>query len=327
MVRPVAAYAFVTCAPDATRLAKRELARTRPSWRLSFSRPGLLTFKTDDVVALDAPAPTAFARAWGRCLGRVAEPTGIGDVLAAAGLAPTRLHVFATGDDAPLDVALPGASPGDARPGELVLDVMTAPAQPPWLGVHVHGPDRAARAGGLAPADVPADAPSRAYAKIEEAIAWAGLPIAAGHTALEIGSAPGGAALALVRRGVHVLGVDAAAMDAGVLAARGPGGAAVTHLPIKVGALRWEQLPARVDWLLCDVNLAPQVALHELARLLPPLRRAGLRGAVITLKLNEPAFVDELPRLAARIAEFGLGPVRLTHLPANRQEVCAIAAR
>ena len=43
----------------------------------------------------------------------------------------------------------------------------------------------------------------------------------------------------------------------------------VTYLPIKVGALRWEQLPAHVDWLLLDVNLAPQVALHEIARLMP----------------------------------------------------------
>jgi 23S rRNA (cytidine2498-2'-O)-methyltransferase len=123
---------------------------------------------------------------------------------------------------------------------------------------------------------------------------------------------------------VHVYGVDAAAMDAAVMAARGPSGAKVTHLAKKVGALRWEELPGRVDWLLCDVNLAPQVALHELARLMPPLRKT-LRGAVITLKLNDPAFVDELPRLLGRVRDLGFASVACTHLPSNRQEACAVA--
>ena len=100
----------------------------------------------------------------------------------------------------------------------------------------------------------------------------------------------------------------------------------VHHLRIKVGALRWEQLPPRVDWLLVDVNLAPQVALHEVARLMPPLRDT-LRGAVITLKLNDWAFVDELPALVRRIEAMGLPRVRLRHLPSNRREVCAVALR
>ena len=89
------------------------------------------------------------------------------------------------------------------------------------------------------PVDVPADAPSRAYAKIEEAIAWASLPIEAGQVALEIGAAPGGAVMALARRGLEVCGrryrETRAAGDRAM-----PG---VHHLAIKVGALRWEQLP------------------------------------------------------------------------------------
>jgi len=98
----------------------------------------------------------------------------------------------------------------------------------------------------------------------------------------------------------------------------------VHHLPIKVGALRWEQLPPKVDWLLVDVNLAPQVALHEVARLVPPMR-ASLRGAIFTLKLNDLAVVTELPRLVERIAAMGFADVRLRHLPSNRREICAIA--
>jgi hypothetical protein len=98
----------------------------------------------------------------------------------------------------------------------------------------------------------------------------------------------------------------------------------VHHLAKKVGALRWEELPARVDWLLVDVNLAPQVALHEVARLMPRLLPT-LRGAVFTLKLNDWTFVTALPALVERIQQMGLPDVRLKHLPSNRQEVCAIA--
>ncbi|HWU90073.1 MAG TPA: hypothetical protein VN253_22575, partial [Kofleriaceae bacterium] len=98
----------------------------------------------------------------------------------------------------------------------------------------------------------------------------------------------------------------------------------VRHLAKKVGALRWEELPERVDWLLVDVNLAPQVAVHEVSRLIPPLR-ATLAGAVITLKLNDWAFAAALPALADRIRRMGLPDVRLRHLPSNRREVCAVA--
>jgi hypothetical protein len=72
------------------------------------------------------------------------------------------------------------------------------------------------------------------------------------------------------------------------------------------------------------VNLAPQVALHEVNRLMPPLR-ATLRGAVFTLKLNDWSFVDELPALVERIRGMGFADVTLRHLPSNRREVCAVA--
>ena len=64
--------------------------------------------------------------------------------------------------------------------------------------------------------------------------------------------------------------------------------------------------------------------LHEIARLMPRLRPT-LRGAVLTLKLNDWAFVDELPRSPSASRELGLAEVTMRHLPSNRREVCAIA--
>ena len=305
-------FAFATCAVGVEAALKREVARTRPELRFAYSRPGLVTFKSDCEVAVDDTPGTAFARVWGRSLGRAKSPEDAAHQLAAA----QRFHAFAR-DDQETDLAPWQLAPdGPAQLAELVGDIIVAPDET-WLGLHRHDDNHLPHPGGAIPVAVPPDAPSRAYAKIEEAIAWAHLPIEHGHVALEIGAAPGGAAMALARRGVEVWGVDPADMIAI------PN---VHHIQTKVGALRWEQLPPRVDWLLVDVNLAPQVALHEVARLMPPLRDT-LRGAVITLKLNDWAFVDELPALVRRIEAMGLPRVRLRHLPSNRRELCAVALR
>jgi 23S rRNA (cytidine2498-2'-O)-methyltransferase len=321
----VADFVFATCLPGVEPGVKLDVARLRPALRFAYSRPGLLTFKSPRAVAPDDAPGSVFAQVWGQSLGAAGDPAAAARMLAPLGA--VRVHVFprapegSPGTDAliaPWQALGPG---GPAEPGELVADVIVAPApgEPAWLGVHRHDRGRPPHAGGAIPVEVPGDAPSRAFAKIEEAIAWAGLPIAAGHVALEIGAAPGGAVLALARRGLTVWGVDTGELAPHVRALPN-----VHHVAKKVGALRWEELPARVDWLLVDVNLAPQVALHEVGRLMPRLGKT-LRGAVFTLKLNDWAFVPELPALAERIAKLGLPDVRLRHLPSNRREICAVA--
>jgi 23S rRNA (cytidine2498-2'-O)-methyltransferase len=322
MLASVTDFAFATCLPGMEPALKREVARDRAGLRFAYSRPGLLTFRSDGTIAPDDRAPTAFAWVWGRSLGAARDPEEAAHQLAFAGA--QRVHVFAREHEVATElapwrdaIALPS---GNAVTGELVADVIVAPDEPAWLGLHRADAYHLPYPGGAIPIDVPADAPSRAYAKIEEAIAWAQLPITQGQVALEIGCAPGGALLALARRGLEVYGVDTADVAPQVIALPN-----VHHLRTKVGALRFEELPPHVDWLLLDVNLAPQVALHEIARLMPRLKQ--LRGAVLTLKLNDWAFVDELPRLADRIRAMGFAEVQLRHLPSNRREVCVVARR
>ncbi|HVK85910.1 MAG TPA: hypothetical protein VM513_17440 [Kofleriaceae bacterium] len=315
----MAEFVFATCLPGNEPAVKREVARTRPELRFAYSRPGLVTYKAPGVVTPEDPPGSVFARAWGRSVGAAADPAAAAALLAPLGA--QRVHVFARDPDAATELAPwralgPG---GDALEGELVADVIVADGEPAWIGLHRHDASRPAAPGGLIHVDMPPESPSRAYAKIEEAIVWARLPMAAGQVALEIGAAPGGAVLALARRGLDVWAVDTGELAPQVAALPN-----VHHLAKKVGAVRWEELPARVDWLLVDVNLAPQVALHEVARLMPRLRPT-LAGAVITLKMNDWQFVDELPKLIARIRELGLPEVQLRHLPSNRREVCAVA--
>ena len=302
---------------------KREVTRDRASLRFAYSRPGLVTFRTDGTITPEDKSSSGFARVWGRSLGAARDPEDAAHQLAAVGA--QRLHVFARDAEVATDLAAWAAAipieAGRSQPGELVADVIVAPGEPAWLGLHRADADHLPYPGGLIAVDMPSDSPSRAYAKIEEAIAWRALPVAAGHVALEIGAAPGGAVLALARRGLEVYAVDTADIAPQVLALPN-----VHHLRTKVGALRWEELPERVDWLLLDVNLAPQVALHEVARLIPKLRD-HLRGVVFTLKLNDWAFVDELPKLAERIRQMGFTDVQMRHLPSNRREICVVGLR
>lgn len=323
MISRVADFVFATCLPGIEPALKLDVARARPELHLAYSRPGLVTFKSSRPVLPDDTPGSVFAQVWGRSVGAAGDPAAAAVQLAALGAA--RLHAFAREPDVPVELAPwqalgPG---GPARPGQLVADVIVAPApgEPAWLGLHRHDRFRPPHAGGAIPVEVPGDAPSRAYAKILQAIAWAELEVLPGQVALEIGAAPGGAALALARRGLEVWAVDTGELAPVVRALPG-----VHHLATKVGALRWEELPPRIDWLLVDVNLAPQVALHAVARLMPRLVPT-LRGAVFTLKLNDWAFVAELPALADRIRQMGFPDVRMRHLPANRREVCAVALR
>lgn len=329
-------FVFASCARDYVGHVKEDVSRDLPALRLAYSRPGFLTFKIDDDVPPEVPRPSPWARVWGSSLGRVRRAD---DALALLPADARRLHVWGLaeldGDEAPVaqaEAALREAAPGRfqteprARDGELVVDVIVA-ADGAWLvGMHRHGPGRSPFPGGELPVEVPADAPSRAYAKLEQAIAWAGMPVAGGHVAVEVGSAPGGAAYALARRGVSVWGVDPGAMAPHVLAYVGPGGARVHHVQETLASVRWEMLPRAVDWLLLDVNLAPPVAIHGLARLVPAWRKQ-LRGAVLTLKMNDAIVRRGVATWLHRVAALGFRDVLVTHLPANHAELCVIARR
>lgn len=313
-------FFFCACQPGAERLLKAEMRRVRPDLHPAFARPGLVTFKGDE-----PPPELVFARVTGTSVGPVSSAA---DVAAAAReRGARRLHAWEReGGPLPeLQTGLAAASglPVEPTPraGEVVLDVVAEQGAPFFAGTHVHAAGLSPSPGGVAAAEVPPEAPSRAFAKVAEALAWSGLQPKRGQTALEIGSAPGGASYALLRRGLSVVGVDPGDMDPTVLA-----DARFRHLKIAAGGLRRSELPERVEWLLLDVNLAPQVALHAVRRIVPMVRD-HLVAAILTLKLNEEAFVDEIPRWLRRVAEMGFDPVRAKQLPSNRREICVVARR
>lgn len=211
-----------------------------------------------------------------------------------------------------------------AEVGDLVLDVIVAEGEPLFVGAHRHQQGLGPFPGGHFGVELPDAAPSRAYLKLEEAVRSFNLPLLAGDMAVDIGAAPGGATYALLRRGINVVAVDPGAMDPMLTRFQGPTGARlIAHLPMTVGSLRWEDLPQQTDWLLCDVHLAPQVALHAMRRILAGLRHS-LAGVIFTLKLNQWSFAEHADSWIAGAKKEGLYQVDIRQLPSHRQECCLV---
>lgn len=338
-------FLFIIAQPESKPLLCEELRREHPTLHLAYSRPGLYTFKqTGAPLPADFELRSIFGRHYGVSLGMVQGPGQIPALLEGT-TERFVVHVFARDPGEGRPRAVPStiaacqnevkgelsqrcAESSTPRVGDCVLDVVL-PADPrePWfVGYHRHQPTRSPHPGSVTRKDPPTHAPSRAWSKLEEVLEWGALPMSRGETALEIGCAPGGAVVSMLDRGLRVVGVDPAAVDPGVFIHAREIHGDFTHIARPCGALARDDLPRHVDWLLCDANLAPQVAFRYLAHL-SKLLRPTLRGVIFTMKFNDQRVVQSVPRLIARMAELGLGHPRAVQLPSHRQEIAVFARR
>ena len=349
-------FVFATCQPGMEAALKRELARKAPLLRPAFLRPGFVTLKAPEPVALDARFEAVFARAAGVSVLRVAPGKGASTEALAAATSQAlqelgasmpelpralRLHVFEREAHVPGEEPLGfvvGAQAGiaeevllaadaetrfldgsRAEPGETVLDVIVVEPDVWWLGAHTHNEWHSPHPGGRPPCVMPAEAPSRAYRKLHEALEWSALPLRPGDTAVELGSAPGGASYGLLERGLRVVGIDPAAMDPRVVAHPD-----FVHIQVPVHRVPREDLPEQIEWLLLDINLGPEIALTQVGRLSRRMERS-LCGVLLTLKLNEPRFADDVPAMLEMLWDMGFSDVRAAQLPSHRRELAAMA--
>lgn len=222
---------------------------------------------------------------------------------------------------AALAVACGVASDHDpiARPGELVLDCAVDSADRWWIGWHRAAAPASTWPGGAYPRDVPASAVSRAWLKLDEAIASFGVTLDRGERALELGAAPGGACQRLLEAGLDVVGVDAAVVDATVAA----------HPRFEQWRMRAREVPlrrfTRFDWLLTDMNIDPVSTMASLGRLLEGTDHRP-RGVIATLKLPEWSRAADLPGWLAQFRSWGYEP-RARQLSTGGRELCVVAVR
>lgn len=345
-------FLFVTCQVGAEGALKLELASRWPALRLAYSRPGFLTFKVPPELFLAAAfdLESVLARAYGLSLGKVRGENA--DALARAAwqlyghqsfhrihawprdaappgtrgfepsITPAALEAHAAllrhcprSDRLARDAAKANAA---ARPGEMVMDCVLVEPDEWWIGFHQAHAIATCWPGGMLGLEMPSQAVSRAWLKMEEALRWSQLPIAAGARCAEIGSAPGGASQALLQRGIVVTGIDPAEMAPEVL--QHPN---FTHLQRRASQVKRREF-RKIRWLTADMNVAPQYTLDVVEEIVAH-PQINVRGMLLTLKLFQWEMAPEIPRYLARIRQWGYNFVRARQLQHNRQEVCVVA--
>ncbi|MBK8095273.1 MAG: hypothetical protein IPK32_25695 [Verrucomicrobiaceae bacterium] len=335
---PVSPFVFAACRAGSEAALKADVAR-RHAGQLTpaFMRPQLITWKSKEALPASFELGSPLARVSGFSIGSFASVTELAQKLQEQNLREIAIEVAPReiSEDGVIDWSGPEAVQtalhaavsaagltliNAPQAGDAVLSVLVdaSGAKPLFAGLHSH---RVGLSTQLPRLVLPAHAPSRAWLKLEQALAWRGWDAEElrGLTALDLGCAPGGASLALLDRGVRVLGVDTGDMDESVLRHDSGG---FRQLRVPLARLDIEKLPAHVDLILCDINLAPPEVLPHVARLQAALRAQRL---ILTLKMNSDAHERRMDEYLKFIRGFAPAPVHATQLAANRREICVTA--
>ncbi len=339
-------FIFTVCQIGAEPALKKEIAKNHPDFKFAFSRPGYVTFKSSrGPVPFDFTLNSVFARAYGVSFGSLSE-ADLGRVTELAEWLKTQepqrkihLHVWER------DLHAPGEEPlgfiagsllgqtenslrkaqqnrhlfeehGPPQVGDEVIQLVAIDPGKFGLGVFTYSRFRSPDPGGRPAIQLPSASPSRAYLKLENSLTWSQAPIRKGDLAVEIGSAPGGASYALLQRGLRVIGIDPAIMDPEIL--RHP---EFQHIQRSVNQIPREELPDSIQWLLLDMNVEPNVSLFAVDRLASRMLNS-LHGVLLTVKLNQWKFADEIPYFLEHVKAMGMVRVKAAQLAYHRQEVC-----
>ncbi len=96
-----------------------------------------------------------------------------------------------------------------------------------------------------------------------------------------------------------------------------------TFLRGRIGQLK-KRLFRKVKYAICDMNVAPGFTLDALEELVRH-RESDIRGAIFTLKLFQWKLAEEIPAYLERIRGWGLDEIRVRQLAFNRQEITVAA--
>jgi 23S rRNA (cytidine2498-2'-O)-methyltransferase len=298
-------FYFALTNPEAESLLKEEVKQNYPELRLSYSRPGFLTFKGERPVTFKP----LFARVAGPSIGKMEF----------SNLKFDRAWVWKRSDDLEIPEGLKQISDRSLfKIGEKVTLIMMVGTNEYWVGeyellkTHFQTPGEVS--------SIPEEeVPSRAYYKLAEAQEAFDLPFDHQERVLELGSAPGGASQFLLEQDTKVLGVDPAEMDARILK-----NSNFRHLRRPFESVGPDNFGSDIDWIVSDINLPPTVVFKEVQRFLSFLNP---RGLVLTLKMNEDKHLKMLPYIRSELKNHGFTLVEFKYLPSHRREIALIALR
>lgn len=297
-------FYFVLTNVEAEPLLKEEIRLRYPEFRMSYSRPGFLTFKGVSDIIFNP----LFCRVFGHSHG----------IYKKSDLKFDRAWVYAINERLLIPQDLKELSDRTLyRKGETVTLIIMAGENEFWVGSYTLQGHHFQSPGEVSSILVREDVPSRAYYKMAEAYEAFELPMDNQERVLELGSAPGGASLFLLEQDLKVLGVDPADMDPKVTKFFD-----FKHLKKPFEILSEEDIKVDVDWIVSDINLPPTVVLKEVFRLMIFLEP---RGVILNLKINDLKHLETVATVREKFRKQGFSKVELKYLPSHRREIALIA--
>lgn len=319
-------FLFALTNPGSEKALKLEVETMGLGWRSGYQRRGFVTFKADDEFSLDSlGAEIACARRLCLSLGKFVTRE---EAVARLGESPV-IHHARYHERKMRGVP---ADPTRPKPGQLIGTVVELGPDEFWAGLHRHGkflsPDPAGDSG----IEMPANSPSRAWLKLEEAARFFDLKFTPDDIVVELGCAPGGVVLALLERGVSVIGVDPAKMAEVVMASAisnredaSIGKPWFYHSRKPAALTSKRDLGQGVTWFMSDMNQSPEVVLKECARFCK--MAPTIRGVLITLKLTDLLQVADKSQWFAALAAMGFKTTRLQQLSVHHKEFALLGLR
>ncbi|MEO5713755.1 MAG: SAM-dependent methyltransferase [Luteolibacter sp.] len=314
---------------------KTEVEAARLGWRLSYQHKGFVTFKASagkrpfSLASLDRPL--GCARRLCLSLGKSEtreeaenrikqHPAYLGGTIHQVHYANRRIE------------RVPGPLEERPEPGDCIGTVVALGDSEFWAGLHLHTPMLSPDPGGDSGIVMPEDSPSRAWLKLEEAVRFFELELTPRDIVVELGCAPGGVVLALLRRQISVIGVDPAKMADVVMASAVldrllvPLDKAWFYHCCRPAALAGKKdLGAGVTWFMSDMNQSPAVVMKECARF---CRMAPtIRGVLVTLKLTDMSQVAEKKEWFRVLRDLDFKTIRLQQFSVHHREIALLALK
>ncbi len=290
-------FYYFLCNPGSEKFLKEEIRLIYPELAFAYSTEGFLTFK--ELRPLGKTLRPVFCRHFGRFIRR-----GSYEEIRQKWQGPALFYslqgeIFET---------------CNFKSGDWVKEIIKVSDTQYYFGEFRASILNAPTPGGFSTAELPAEAPSRAYLKVIDGMKYMGVSLPKGDHALEIGSSPGGATYALLRMGLKVEGIDPGEMDKVCLDHPD-----FFHHKQSIQDFHVSSLKDHMQWLYVDMNLAPEGSLREIEKVVEAIR-PSLKGAFITLKMTKFELVSRVPMYLNLVGKMGLKVVMATQLPSHKQE-------
>jgi len=314
---------------------KMEVEAARLGWRLSYQRKGFVTFKGATDKAFFALGsidhPLACARRLCLSLGKSEtreeaesrikqHPAYLGGPIHQVHFANRRIE------------RCPGPLGERPESGDCIGTVVELGPSEFWAGLHLHTPFLSPDPGGDSGIVMPEDSPSRAWLKLEEAVRFFDLELTSRDLVVELGCAPGGVVLSLLRRRISVIGVDPAKMADVVMASAvlgrllvPPDKAWFYHCCKPAALAGKKDLGMGVTWFMSDMNQSPTVVMKECARFCG--MSPTIRGVLVNLKLKDMAEVAEKAEWIRVLRDLDFKTIRLQQFSVHHREIALLAMR